>query len=96
MSRNPATVASSTVGRASTLPKARLLRGMRTRPTSGDAMNQMPPPTRNAAASQMASRVPICVPTKVVMTGPATQMISCADASREKRGVSWFEVTILG
>ncbi len=69
---------------------------MRTRPSSGEAMNQTPPMTRNAIATTIASIVPICVATNVVMTGPATQMSSCALASRENRGVSCAEVTIFG
>ena len=89
-------MASSTGGLASTVPKRRLLRGMRTRPTSGEAMNQMPPPTRKAMATTIASTVEICVATKVVTTGAAIQMISCADASRENSGVSCRELTILG
>ena len=69
---------------------------MRTRPSSGDEMNQMPPPTIIAAASRMAHTVPICVATNVVTTGPTTQMISCAEASSENSGVSWREFTIFG
>ena len=34
--------------------------------------------------------------TKVAMTGPSTQMISCAEASRENSGASWRELTTLG
>lgn len=96
MSRNPVNVATSTDGRRSTVPNARFERGMRTRPTSGDAMNQMPPTTRNAVAITIASTVLICVATNVVMTGPATQMSSCADASSENSGVSCPDVTIFG
>lgn len=69
---------------------------MRTRPTSGDAMNQMPPPIRNAAAVRMPATVEIWIDTNVVSTGPRTQMISCAEASSEKSGVSCELVTILG
>lgn len=59
-------------------------------------MNQIPPTTRKTIASATASTVLICVATNVVTTGPTTQMISCAEASREKSGVSWREFTILG
>jgi hypothetical protein len=69
---------------------------MRTRPSSGEEMNQMPPATMSAAASRMPQTVPIWVETKVVTTGPTTQMISWADASSENSGVSWREFTILG
>ncbi len=47
-------------------------------------------------ASTTASTVLTCVATKVVMTGPTTQMTSWAEASSEKSGVSWREFTILG
>ncbi len=56
----------------------------------------MPPTTIIAAASRMPQTVPIWVDTNVVTTGPTTQMISCADASSEKSGVSWRELTIFG
>ncbi len=59
-------------------------------------MNQMPPPMRNIPARAMASTDEICTATKVVMTGPAIQMISCAEASSENSGVSCREFTILG
>lgn len=59
-------------------------------------MNHVPPTTRKTIATTIASTVPICVATNVVITGPATQMSSCALASREKRGVSCAEVTIFG
>ena len=38
----------------------------------------------------------IWIATKVVMTGPTTQMISCAVASSENSGVSCREFTIFG
>lgn len=44
----------------------------------------------------IAQMVPICVATSVVTTGPTTQMISWAEASSEKSGVSWRELTIFG
>jgi hypothetical protein len=69
---------------------------MRTRPTSGERMNHSPPPMSRMPASAMASVVEICTATNVVMTGPATQMISWAEASREKSGVSCRELTIFG
>lgn len=59
---------------------------MRTRPSSGEAMNQMPPTTRKTMATTIASTVPIWVATNVVMTGPATQMSSWALASRRTTG----------
>ena len=96
MRRNPTIVASMTGGRVSTAPNRRFDRGMRTRPSSGEEMNQMPPPIIMAAASRMPHTVPIWVDTNVVTTGPKTQMISCADASSEKSGVSWREFTIFG
>ncbi len=96
MRRKPTIVASRTGGRASTTPKRRFERGMRTRPSSGEEMNQMPPTTIIAAASRMPQTVPIWVDTNVVTTGPTTQMISCAEASSEKSGVSCREFTILG
>ena len=49
ISRNPMTVASSTGALVSTFPRLRRLRGMRTRPTSGDRMN-------HAAAADAGSR----------------------------------------
>ena len=88
ISRNPVTVASSTGGLASTAPRLRRLRGMRTRPSSGDEMNQVPPPSRKASATRMASTVLTWVAMRVVITGPTTQMTSWADASRENSGVS--------
>jgi hypothetical protein len=36
------------------------------------------------------------VPTNVTTTGPAIQMISCAEASSENSGVSWRPLTIFG
>ena len=45
---------------------------------------------------RMPSTVPIWVETKVIATGPAIQMISCADASSENSGVSCRELTIFG
>jgi hypothetical protein len=69
---------------------------MRTRPTSGLEMNQVPPPIMRATARTRPATVDTCVEVNVVMTGPSTQMISCAEASREKRGVSCVELTILG
>ena len=77
-------------------PNRRLLRGMRTRPTSGDITNQAPPPTRNTTDSRTPAIVETWVPTNVTTTGPAIQMISCAEASSEKSGVSWREFTIFG
>ena len=59
-------------------------------------MNQIPPITKNAIATTMAVSVLIWMARKVVMTGPSTQMISCAEASRENNGVSCLEFTILG
>ncbi len=44
----------------------------------------------------MAQVVEICVATKVVITGPAIQMISWAEASRENSGVSCLEFTMVG
>ena len=44
----------------------------------------------------MPATVEICVATKVTTTGPAIQMISCAEASSENSGVSCRELTILG
>ena len=96
ISRNPITVASSTGGLARTLPRLRRLRGMRTRPTSGDRMNHAPPPRRIATMSSSACTVPTCVATTVITTGATIQMTSCSDASNEKSGVSWRDVTILG
>jgi hypothetical protein len=92
----PTMVLSMTAGRLSTAPSLRRLRGMRTRPTSGRATNQIPPPIRNAAASRMPATELTWMATKVAMTGPSTQMISWADASRENNGVSWRELTIFG
>jgi hypothetical protein len=74
----------------------RRLRGMRTRPTSGERMNHAPPPTRMTTISSSAGTVPICVATRVMTTGATIQMISCSDASSENSGVSWRAVTILG
>ena len=59
-------------------------------------MNHSPPPTRNATAVRMPATVETWVPMKVTTTGPATQMISCAEASSENSGVSWRELTIFG
>ena len=56
----------------------------------------MPPPIRKATASRMASTVLTWMATKVVITGPTTQMISWAEASSEYSGVSWVEFTIFG
>ncbi len=90
------TVARTTGGLVSTLPNARRLRGMRTRPTSGERMNQPPPPSRITTMRMSASHVPTCVATKVMTTGARIQMISCSEASRENSGVSCRELTILG
>ena len=96
MSRKPITVASSTGGFVSTLPKLRRLRGMRTRPTSGERMNHAPPPTRMTTMSSSAGTVPTCVATNVITTGATIQMISCSEASSENSGVSWRELTSFG
>ncbi len=47
-------------------------------------------------AMTIPSTVEIWIETKVTSTGPAIQMISCAEASSEKSGVSWWEFTIFG
>ena len=82
------TVASSTGGLASTLPIVRRLRGMRTRPISGDMMNHAHPPSRITTIRSMAVVVPAWRATNVMTTGAKTQMSSCREASREKSGVS--------
>ncbi len=69
---------------------------MRTRPTSGESTNHAPPPTRKTTESSTPATVETWVPTNVTTTGPAIQMISCADASSENSGVSWREFTIFG
>ena len=89
-------VDSSTARLRSTTPMRRRLRGMRTLPTSGHAMNHVPPPMRNTAATAIAMTLETCVARKTVMTGPMIQMISCAEASSENSGVSCREVTIFG
>ena len=50
----------------------------------------------NATDMRMPATVAIWVETNVSVTGPAIQMISCADASSENSGVSWRELTIFG
>ncbi len=59
-------------------------------------MNHAPPPTRKAAATRIPALVSTWIARNVAMTGPSTQMISCADASRENSGVSCLELTIFG
>ena len=74
----------------------RRLRGMRTRPTSGERMNHVPPPTRKTTISSSAGTVPTCVATRVMTTGARIQMISCRLASSEKSAVNWRALTIFG
>ncbi len=91
------TVASITGGLSTTAPKPRRLRGgMRTRPTSGERMNQAPPPTSTAATSRSPCTVPTWVDTIVITTGATIQMISCSEASSENSGVSCDEFTSFG
>ncbi len=94
--RNPTTVASSTGGLVRTLPILRRLRGMRTRPISGDMMNHAQPPSRITTISSIAVVVPACRATNVMTTGAKTQISSCSEASSENSGVSWRELTIFG
>ena len=95
-SKKPVTVTMATGGRVSTAPKRRLERGMRTLPSSGDAMNHRPPPTKNATQMAIAHCPPSWVPASVARIGPTTQMISCAVASSEYSREICPELTILG
>ena len=94
--KKPTVLETSTVGYLSTAPSLRREGGMRTLPSCGLVMNQMPPPTMNAAASSRPQTVLICVETKTAATGPMIQMISCAEASSENRPVIWLPGTSFG
>jgi hypothetical protein len=96
MSSMPVTT-TSTTGTFWRTPPMRLADGgMRMRPTSGEAMNQMPPSTCTTAADTRPSTVPTWVETNVMATGPTTQMISCSVASSENSRDSIRCVTIVG
>ncbi|GMA28411.1 hypothetical protein GCM10025874_16640 [Arenivirga flava] len=78
------------------LAEAAAAAGMRTRPSSGELRKKRPPTRVSAAGTSTPQAVPICVEMKVMATGPAIQMTSCALASSEKSGVSCFALTIFG
>jgi len=96
MKKNPTTLETSTVGYLSTAPSRLREGGMRTLPSCGAEMNQMPPPTINAAASSSPQTVLIWVETNTAATGPMIQIISCAEASSEKSAVIWLPGTSFG
>lgn len=94
--RDLVTVASSTGRFRTTRPNARRLRGMRTRPSSGERTIQPPPRVRMIETRSSPSTVPTCVETNVMTTGARIQMISRSEASRENSGVSCEELTTFG